>query len=119
MHQGIMVAPTADANHPRFEKVEMTGVQLAWEFLEQENPENFLFEYTSGEELVGNLNKEFEPMLVEDFAARLACEGPQLIGVPAARRNLFFEKPLHAACVPGRAIAPDLGSDRTGDFPGA
>ena len=41
-----MVSPTADAGNPRFKKIEVAGVELAREILEQENPENLLFENT-------------------------------------------------------------------------
>jgi len=113
-----MVSPTADAGNPRFKKIEVAGVELAREILEQENPENLLFENTPGEQLIGDLNQEFESMLIEDLAPRFACQGPKVIRVPAVGFDVFFEEPLHASCVLWGAAALELGSNLAGGLLG-
>jgi hypothetical protein len=79
--------------------------KLARKVFEQEDGEDFLFEHSPGEQPVGNLNKELETALFENFAAILSRKSPQVRRVPAVRFDVLFEEPLHALGMLGGTVA--------------
>ena len=69
MHQSVVIRPSTDAANPGFKKIEVTAVQLVGKRLEQQHSADLLFQYVTGEETVGDLNKKFEPLLGREFLA--------------------------------------------------
>ena len=118
MHQSVVIRPSIDAANPGFKKIEVTAVQLVGKRLEQQHSADLLFQYVTGEETVGDLNKKFEPLLVENFSLCFAREPAQVVRVPAVRLDVFFEEPLHAFCVFPRTSAFECGANLGGNLRG-
>jgi len=65
--------------------------------------------------MVGDVRQEVESELFLNFATIRRCQPAQVGRVPSVRFNLFFEKPLHALGVFGRAIPTENTADFRGD----
>ena len=116
-----MVGPTGDASEPGLKQLELAVAQFGSSFLKQEDAEYFLFQHSSGEQLVGNLNQKIQALLANDGSPKPDRYFAQFGGVPTTRLDLLFEEPLHTLGVgSGAAVfenAADVGRDVGGsDF---